>query len=86
MVGQRHDGACMRVPLGQRTRPLPPPALPHQAIWLDIPLLAQPLTRIFRSGVWVSHENALRPGMIGVADINHNPKVRRAFSWFKVAV
>jgi hypothetical protein len=24
--------------------------------------------------------------MIGVADINHDPEVRRAFSWFKVAV
>ena len=44
------------------------------------------LTRIFRRGSGRSYENALRPGMIGVADNNQFPRVRRAFSWFKVAV
>ena len=48
--------------------------------------VAQFLTRIFRSEAWRSHENALRPGMIGVATHQSNPEVRRAFSWFKVAV
>jgi hypothetical protein len=44
------------------------------------------LTRIFRRDGWRWHENALRPGMIGVATHQSLPKVRRAFSWFKVAV
>jgi hypothetical protein len=44
------------------------------------------LARIFRRAAGRSYEKALRPGMIGVADINHFPRIRRAFSWFKVAV
>ena len=44
------------------------------------------LTRIFRRAGWWWREKALRPGMIGVATHQSFPTVRRAFSWFKVAV
>lgn len=49
-------------------------------------LSASLLARIFRKAGWWWHEKALRPGMIGVATHQSFPKVRRAFSWFKVAV